>query len=343
MDPTTVPHTLTGQSAWQDLLRLLKDDAVSDLRGKPTLRHRNGRGYWYDRFRQGDRIIERYIGEDSADLRERLDRHEALRAVGAGRSRERARLVRLLRSEGYLAPDLATGQILTAMSRAGVFRLGGTVVGTQAFRHYEGPLGVRIGADQAAQTNDIDIASFERLAVALGDHVDPALGSVLESLDLQPLPSIDKRRTWRWRQTSRQTLVEFLTPSFAEDEGLRDLPSLGVSAQSLHFLNFLIAEPISVPVIYRDGALIQIPRPERYAVHKLIVSERRRTTDGREKAAKDRAQAAFLITILSAEDPFALSEAWQLAREKGPAWREALDAALVKLPKTAALIAALPE
>ncbi len=123
MDPTVVPHTLTGLSAWQDLLRLLKDDAVSDLRGKPTLRHRNGRGYWYDRFRQGDRIIDRYIGEDSADLRERLERHEALRVAGAGQSRERARLVRLLRSEGYLAPDLATGQILTAMSRAGVFRL----------------------------------------------------------------------------------------------------------------------------------------------------------------------------------------------------------------------------
>jgi hypothetical protein len=229
------------------------------------------------------------------------------------------------------------------MSRAGVFRLGGTVVGTQAFRHFEGPLGVRIGADQAAQTNDIDIASFERLAVAVGDQVVPALGEVLKSLDLQPLPSIDNRRTWRWQQTSRQTQVEFLTPSFSEDEGLRDLPSLGVSAQALHFLNFLIAEPITVPLIYRDGALIQIPRPERYAIHKLIISERRRTSGGREKASKDRAQAAFLVRILSAEDPFALSEAWQLAREKGPAWRDALDAALRKLPETAALITGLPE
>ncbi len=156
----------------------------------------------------------------------------------------------------------------------------------------------------------------------MGDQVDPALGDVLKSLDLQPLPSIDNRRAWRWQQTSRQTQVEFLTPSFSEDEGLRDLPSLGVSAQSLHFLNFLIAEPILVPLIYRDGALIQIPRPERYAIHKLIISERRKTSGGREKAPKDRAQAAFLIAVLAEEDPYALADAWESARSQGPAWRQ---------------------
>ncbi len=52
------------------------------------------------------------------------------------------------------------------MARTGVFRLGGMVAGTQAFRQYEGVLVVRIGADQA-QTNDIDIASFARLSLAL--------------------------------------------------------------------------------------------------------------------------------------------------------------------------------
>lgn len=330
-------HTLTGQSAWQDLLRLLKEEAVSSLRGKPTLRQRDDRGYWYDRYRQGDRIVERYIGEDNAELRARLERHEALRAEAKERRRETARLIRLLRSEGYLTPDLATGQILMAMSRAGVFRLGGTVVGTQAFRHYEGVLGVRISAEAAAQTNDIDIASFERLSLALEDQVDPALGDVFTALEFEPLPTMQRGKVWRWRQTRRQTLVEFLTPSFRDDEGLRDLPALGVSAQPLHFLNYLIAEPLTVPLLYRDGALIQIPRPERYAIHKLIVSERRRGDDAI-KARKDRAQAAFLIRVLAEEDPIALSDAWTTARSKGAAWCVALDAALARLPETAALL-----
>ena len=334
-------HTLTGQSAWQDLLRLLKEEAVSDLRGKPTLRMQNGRGYWYDRYRQGDQIVDRYIGEDNPDLRQRLERHDALRAKAKDRSRETTRLIRLLRSEGYLTPDLATGQILTAMSRAGVFRLGGTVVGTQAFRHYEGVLGVRISADAAAQTDDIDIASFERLSLALADHVDPALADVFGSLDFEPLPAVEKNKVWRWRQTRRQTLVEFLTPSFSVDEGLRDLSALGVSAQSLHFLNYLIAEPLTVPLLYRDGALIQIPRPERYAIHKLIVSERRKHGETAQKARKDRAQAAFLTRVLALEDPYALGDALGAAREKGPAWCAALDAALAKMPETARLIADL--
>ncbi|PVH27390.1 GSU2403 family nucleotidyltransferase fold protein [Pararhodobacter oceanensis] len=328
-------HSLIGQSAWQDLRRLLGEAVASDLRGKPTLRKREERGYWYDRFRQGDQIVERYIGEDTDELRSRLERYEALRDAAKARKVETSRLIRLLRSEGYLTPDLATGQILMAMAKAGVFRLGGTVVGTQAFRHYEGVLGVQIGADQAAQTNDIDIASFERLSLAVDDQVDPTLGEVFKSLDFEPLPSTDKRKAWRWKQTRQQTLVEFLTPSFRENEELRDLPALGVSAQSLHFLNYLIAEPLTVPLLYREGALIQIPRAERYAIHKLIVSVRRRGGDDALKAHKDRAQAAFLIAVLKDEDPYALLDAWETARAKGSAWREALDEALSQMPETA--------
>lgn len=128
--PAYTPHSLTGQSAWQDLLRLLKETTASEIRGKPTLRGRDSRGYWYDRFRQG-----------------------------------------------------------------------GTVVGTHAFRQYEGVLGVRIRADQAAQTNDIDIASFERLSLALRDQVDPSLAQVFGSLDFEPQPALGDRKVWRWRQT----------------------------------------------------------------------------------------------------------------------------------------------
>ena len=329
--------SLTGQSAWQYLLRLLKEEAVSDIRGKPTLRQQGSRGYWYDRYLVGDRITERYLGHDTQDLRGRLGRHDLLRALAKDRQAERSRLVRLLRSEEYLTPDLVTGQILTDIARAGVFRLGGTIVGTHAFRHYEGVLGVRIGADQAAQTNDIEIASFERLSLVVQDQVDPAMADVFSGLEFEPLPSVDGQKVWRWRQSRQQTLVEFLRPSFSDEQGLRDLPALGVSAQSLHFLKYLIAKPLTVPLLYRAGALIQIqiPRPERFAIHKLIVSERRRETDAIQKAQKDRSQAAFLIHVLAEEHPHALSEAHRDALEKGSAWRNAIAAALLRLPETA--------
>ncbi|MFC5556261.1 nucleotidyltransferase family protein [Methylobacterium iners] len=230
--------------------------------------------------------------------------------------------------------DAATGSLLAALASAGVFRLGGTLVGTHAFRLYEGVLGVRYAFDQAAQTNDVDIASFERLSLALGDTVSEPLQSVLRDFAFEPVPTLDPGLAWRWRQTRADLLVEFLTPSFEAEEGLRPLAALGVHAQALHFLNFVLAEPISVPVTYRSGVVVQVPRPERFAIHKLIVADRRREGADSLKSVKDRLQAAFLIEILAEDRPDDLLEAWETARAAGPRWRERLDASLARLPDT---------
>ncbi|MGR3721986.1 nucleotidyltransferase family protein [Abyssibius alkaniclasticus] len=335
-------HSHIGQSAWTDLRRLLLDEAVSDLRGMPTLKRIGGRKYWYDRYRLGTKTVDKYIGEDGDALRARLERHKQAKSERDEARRQRSRLMQVLRAEGYLAPDVATGQIIAALAQAGVFRLGGTIVGTQAFRAYEGELGVQIGFDQSAQTDDIDIASFERLSLALGDQVSTELQEVFAGLKFNPLPAMQPGHIWRWMQSHRQTQVEFLTPSFSDDEDLRKLPALGVSAQSLHFLNYLIAEPITVPLLYRSGVLVQVPRAERYAIHKLIVATRRRPGEGQQKARKDRAQADFLVRFLAEERPDALAEAYQQARNAGSAWRKAIDQSLAQLPATAAALASLP-
>lgn len=334
-------HSAIGAAAWADLLRMLKDASVSGLRGSPKRKTIGKKDYWYDRYRLGTEVVDRYIGEDTPELRARLSRQEEIARQIKANERERARLMRVLRAEGYMMSDARTGQIVSAMARAGVFRLGGTLVGTQAFRLYEGELGVRIGFDQAAMTDDIDIASFERLSLVLGDRVDEALEDVFSQLKFDPLPSLERGKVWRWRQTDRTTLVEFLTPSFDDTEGIRDLPALGVSAQSLHFLNFLIAEPLQVPLLYRAGVLVQVPRPERYAIHKLIVADRRRDGPDMLKARKDRSQAAFLIEVLSEERPEDLAEAYETALGNGPAWRARLQATLDHLPATRDLLARL--
>lgn len=337
------PHSHTAQVAYSDLMRLLRDEAVSDLHGTAIKKSVGGRTYWYDRYRLGSKVVDRYIGQDTPDLQARLARQDEIRAEREAAEKARARLVRILRAEGYMPVDITSGQILTAMARAGVFRLGGTVVGTQAFRLYEGELGVRISADQAAMTLDIDIASFERLSLALDDRVDPRLPEVLSEFSFDPVPGIDHPGdVWRWRQTNQQTLIEFLTPSFEEEEGVRPLEALGVKARALHHLNYLIADPIQAAVLYRRGAMVQIPQPARFAVHKLIVADRRGRGADAGKASKDRAQAAFLIEVLAEIDPDALAEAFATARDSGPAWRERLDASLSRMPETAALLGDLP-
>jgi hypothetical protein len=63
--------------------------------------------------------------------------------------------MRVLRAEGFRMSDVANGQVVAAMGKVGVFRLGGALVGTHALRRYEGEPGVRIGLDDAATTDDI--------------------------------------------------------------------------------------------------------------------------------------------------------------------------------------------
>jgi hypothetical protein len=334
-------HSSTAHAAYSDLLRGLKDEAVTEVRGAPNLITRAGKSYWYDTYRIGNDVGRAYIGEDSPELRARLARIAELKVTEADRRGHRSKLIRILRAEGFLGVDGGIGSLTAGLAKAGVFRLGGTLVGTIAFRFYEGELGLRYGFDQAAQTNDIDIASFERLSLALEDVVSQPLQKVLGDFAFDPVPTLDRDMVWRWRQTRSDTLVEFLTPSFAEDEGLRPLPALGVHAQSLHFLNYLIAEPIKAAVPYRSGVLVQIPRPERFAVHKLIIADRRRDGADSLKSVKDRRQAEFLIGALAEDRPDDLREAYADAMSRGPQWRERLARTLMRLPETAKRLASL--
>ena len=85
---------------------------------------------------------------------------------------------------------MASGSLYAALAKAGVFRLGGTIVGTHAFRHYEGELGIRFGVNQMAQTDDLDIAQFERLSLVIDDVVETPLADTFKDFDFKPMTVI---------------------------------------------------------------------------------------------------------------------------------------------------------
>jgi hypothetical protein len=329
-----------AHAAYHDLRSALIDEAASETLGTPRLEQRNGKSYWYDMYRVGSDVRKRYIGEDNPEMADRIARLQDLKQAREARAADRTRLIRILRAEGAPVIDPATGSLLAALAQTGTFRLGGTLVGTNAFRLYECELGIRIRQTEIMQTGDLDIAQFERLSLALGDTVETPLNESFAALDFAPVPAINHRSVWRWRQTKSNTLVEFLSPSFRAEEDIRDLPALGVAAQSLHFLNYLIAQPIKAAALYRAGVLVQIPRPEAYAIHKLIVANRRTGPD-QLKSRKDRAQAALLIEALAEDRPDDLREAHEDALSRGPQWRAHIEATLNRMPKTAAKLAAL--
>lgn len=329
-----------AHAAYIDLRTALINEAASEILGTPRLEKRQGKSYWYDMYRIGSDVRKRYMGEDTPEMADRIARQTDLKLSREARAADRVRLIRVPRAEGARTVDPSTGSLLAAMAQTGVFRLGGTIVGTTAFRLYECELGLRIQQTDIMQTGDLDIAQFERLSLALGDNVETPQKDGFAALDFAPVPSINHRSIWRWRQTKSNALVEFLTPSCRPEEDIRELPSLGVAAQSLHFLNYLIAEPIKAAALYRSGVLVQIPRPEAYAIHKLIVADRRSGPD-RLKSRKDMAQAALLIEALAEDRPDELREAYQDAQERGPQWRAHIDATLKRMPETAARLAAL--
>lgn len=326
-------HSRSAVVAYQDLLRLHLDEQASGLIGTIEERRRNGRTYLYERFRIGTEMKSRYLGEDKPELRARLERAEALKADADARRTRMTRLARTLRAEGFIATDRETGSMLLAFSRAGVFRLGGTLVGTSAYSLYQGDLGVRMDYEKLAQTGDIDFASLERLSVVLEDKVEESPAAILSSLKFEPVPGENDRQVWKWRQSHSEAMVEFLTPAFG-DEKVKPLPALGVSAQALNYLNYLIADPIQAVALYRSGVLVQVPRPERFAIHKLIVADRL-------KARKDRDQAAFLVAVLSEDRPDELAQAYEDALSRGPRWRERIKASLKRMPETAERLSTL--
>jgi hypothetical protein len=80
--------------------------------------------------------------------------------------------------------------------------------------------------------------------------------------------------------------------------------------------------------------------PERFAIHKLIVSDRRREGPDRGKAAENIMQAERLIEILAEDRPTDLAEAYEDACSRRERWRMRLSKSLERSPKAAKLLKA---
>ena len=325
------------QALYSDLLDRLQQAELQNLGAKEgsfATKKVKDRTFWYFRRWQDGKVIETYVGPDSPELRDRI----AVQAQDSQDAKDAAKgrrdLVRMLRGGGYPAPDARTGRLLDGLARAGLFRLRGVLVGTHAFRAYAAMLGVRL-PQQAAFTSDVDLAQFETVSIAVNDRIDPAFEEVLNQVErYTPLPTLrSKAAASRWRTADRTIEVELLTPMVGRvSEGLRKLPALQAHAQPLRYLDYLIHQTEPAALLQGSGVLINLPPPERYACHKLLVSSLR-TGTGRSKIGKDVAQAAALIEILLEDRPDDLREAWNDLIARGPKWKTATIAGLNRLPE----------
>lgn len=327
-----IPASL--QTTYANLLQAHLEQPHFDFDGAPFTIEKRGKLYWYVNQRSlgASPTRQRYLGPDTDEMRARID---SMRSQKSDREAFRdvcTRMVAQLRAGRIPGIDRQTGTALRALVRSGVFRLGGTLVGTQAFRHYDLELGVQLGGGdstdrQLRETQDLDIASFERLSSTVDDEADPDLAQSLTELGYKPVTRLERDKPTSWRHASSVYDIDFLTPSFDDDLKPTRLASLNIWAQGLHFLDFLIKDPMPAVSIYMEGLLVQVPRPHRYAVHKLIISLKRQAGSA-VKARKDLQQARAIIWAMAEDRGHEIKAAIAEADSRGEKWREALDQAL---------------
>ncbi len=295
------------------------------------------RDYWYfhERTPEG-KYTKRYVGPDSdPEVAKRVAAFKAIKDDYTARRR----LVSTLVNDAMLPrPEDMAGDIVEALWKGGLFRMRAVMIGSVAFGCYPGLLGVRLPA-AAMRTTDLDLAQFHSISVSIDDSLPP-VGEMLKKIDptFREIPHQSDSRASTKFVNKANFAVEFLTPNYSKEEYVgkpATMPALGgAAAQPLRFLDFLIANPVRSVVLHRGGVPVRIPAPERYAVHKLIVSSRRRVSDMSEgggeenivsKRDKDVQQAGILIEALAQKRRHMdLAESWVEAWKRGPAWREGL-------------------
>lgn len=341
----TAVHILdhTYQTLYSELAERVLDASFASefsLDGRFVSMESRGRRYWYfDMPKDGGGKKRRYVGPvDDAEISQRVERFKDLKADYKARRKIVSTLVREARLP---RPAAFAGDVVQVLAEAGFFRLRGVLVGTVAFQAYSAILGVRL-PNSAMQTADADFAQFHSISVAVDDALPP-IGDVLRSVDetFREIPhQADSRHATRFASRSGFR-VEFLTPntgSTDHDGKPATMPALGgASAEPLRFLDFLIYEPVRAALLHGGGVPVLVPAPERYAVHKLIVASRRRANDdGTAKSRKDRLQAATLIeAMIETRRGDDLAQAYVEAWNRGPAWREAIEASLRTLDESA--------
>lgn len=330
----TVLFPLHIRTAYADLLNRLQDlqasHAMASMSSCSLLVKRIGdEQYIYAQGRVADGTNRQvYIAPYDDSGRALMERFRRERATVASEKSAIDMTAKALRAAGMLRLDPVEWRVVNALAEDGIFRVGGVLVGTIAYRCIVNLLGVKL-LSASAVTTDIDIAGKTVPIAIIPEAACPQ--TALERLEMGFSPMMETDPALygsRFKAREGEFKVEFLTPLTGRGgaTGRRaQIRQLGVPAVPLRFLDYLIEQPLPAVALGRRPVLVRVPQPARYAVHKLIVA-RERDKRFALKAQKDLEQSFDLQNVLEKLDPEGLAEAFEEAREKGPGWRKRVDA-----------------
>ena len=302
------------------------------LRSIGTISERSnaeGTRYWVLRYSDTGGRREEYLGKiDDPVVQRRVDE------LGSTLTACRSTLgrLRLLARAGYAVVEKKVFYTLASLHNHGVFRAGAFLVGSHAYGAMLNVLAIRAAP---YKSEDIDVARRETLALTGA----PSMIEMLRATGIEfiPVPELDARRPpASFKERGRSHFrVDLLVPSAGAQERPVAVPELKTHATGLPHLSYLLHDSQVLPILSTHGMVpVRVPTPERYAVHKLIVSQLRRSTDA--KTEKDLHQAAVLIDALADLLPGAVSDALQaVPRSALPKLKRGIKALASHLPATA--------
>lgn len=303
----TIPPTI--RTLYADLVQELH--ARSERPGSVYTRTIKDIEYIYAKRSVGVSRRDIFIGR--ADDAETLSRVEAIRAENE-RAKGRRKTISALKACGVPAPAPQLGAILDALDDAGLL-MKMVVVGTTAYQCYT-PLTGRILPAAQLTTQDPDFATLSLTIEA--DEEGENLETILKRADTSftSIPGLNRKAPPAHFRSASGLMVDLLTPQLRRDDpNPMPLEKLKAGATPLQYLRWLIEEPTQAAVLFSAGIPVFVPQPARYAIHKLIVAQKR--TKDRIKREKDLAQASALITVLRESDPYVLEDARDAAFAEG--------------------------
>jgi hypothetical protein len=335
--------SLNAQTAYAELADQVQAlEIQASLSGLPGAFHRRalkGKDYWYFGYRDIDgvgRMV--YVGPDNDRVRRLIERFKTQNDHPLVSPQANAAIA--LGCQSVLPKHF---KIVKRLSDYGLFRAGGILIGTHAFIAYGNMLGVR-WAD-GGKTMDVDFAhAGKNISLALPAKLKIDVRGALESLELGLLPimQFSGKTGAQYRNPADPELrLDFVTCEHRGGE-MVELPDLNLTLEPLKFMEFSLQDTIQACVFSKAGAcLVNLPAPERFAVHKLIVYGERPVSE-RTKSKKDLLQAAALASYFvetGHQDDFLA--AWDDAMSRGKGWKKRLiegwDALLKIAPGLSAL------
>lgn len=332
------PLSLAAQTAYAQLLEAMQTRemarGVADAPGSFNRKTIAGKSYWYYQYRDlNGKMCQAYLGPESDSLNALVHQRRSP-SLDDTQIRAMSQLSATLGCATVTSPHLS---IIHHLSDAGFFRAGGVLIGTHAFLCAANMLGVRWG--EGLSTQDLDFAhAGKRMQVALHSDAQLDLGNVINSLGMGfvPASSMDGILGGRWINPKEPGFVlDFLTPMDRTEKELIHVKAFNAEFQALRYMEFSLEDIQSAVIFTRTKAcLVNVPHPARMAVHKLIVSGIRATTQ-RTKSNKDLMQASALFEWYENHSPDELQLAIDDAYSRGPKWRKALDIGLKAIGRLA--------